>query len=68
MKNHILEMNKFDEEELTPKEYLNLTDKQRRDIRKATPVIKQFGSSLDSTDFVKMVVRWKTPKYKVVFE
>lgn len=68
MKADILEMNRFDEEELTPKEFLNLTDKQRRDIKKATPVVKQFGSNLDSTDFVSMVVRWKTPKYKVVFE
>jgi len=66
-RNNCIKMSKLYEEELTPKAYLNLTEEQKRDILKATPLIKKLGSNLYKTDFVSMMVRWKTPKYKVTF-
>ena len=38
----------------------------RGNILMFTPLVKQLGaSSLDDDDFVSVLVKWKTPKYKM---
>jgi hypothetical protein len=63
----ILETERFDEEVLSPEDYLNLTEKQRRDIAKVTPLVRQLGSGRPDVPFAALRVRWKTPRYEVRF-
>lgn len=62
----VIDMTKMNEESMTPEEFLRLSNEQRRDIAKATPFVKSLGSvSIDNSDFVSLIVKWKTPRYRV---
>jgi len=62
----IIDMTKFDEDILSPEEYLKLTKDQKKDIAKTTPIVKTLGqTSIHNVNFVSLHVKWKTPKYKV---
>jgi len=62
----VINMNKYKQELITPEQFINLTGEQCRDILKVRPFVNEIGaSSLDSTDFVSLIVNWKTPRYKV---
>ncbi len=63
----ILETQYFDEEILSPEQYLGLSDEQRRDIARLTPFVQPLGTvGLDSS-FAALHVKWKTPRYEVRF-
>lgn len=63
---YILDVIKFDEELFSPEKYLQLADKEKADILTSIPLVKPLGaSSLDDDDFVSVLVKWKTPKYKM---
>lgn len=62
----VIKMAEFDEETLTPEAFLKLTDSQKKDVVRASPVVQGFGQTpLGSTGFVKIHVKWKMPKYRV---
>jgi len=62
----ITEMTKYDQDFLSPEEYLKLPPHRRKDILSVKPFVRRFGSSsLSDTDFVTLAVRWKTPHYKI---
>jgi len=63
----ILQTMHFDEEILSPEDYLNLTEAQRRDITKVTPVVRRLGTGRTDAPFAAMRVKWKTPRYEVAF-
>ena len=62
----ITEMARYDQDFLSPEEYLKLAPQRRRDILSVKPLVRRFGtSSLNETDFVTLAVHWKTPHYKI---
>lgn len=59
-----IEMKRMESQFLTPEEYLMLSDSDRRDIRDVSFAVAELGSgSLSATDFARIKVRWKTPRY-----
>jgi len=56
---------KLDEELLSPERYLSLTSEERTEILTATPLVKPLGASSLDDDFAFILVKWKTPRYKV---
>jgi hypothetical protein len=61
----IIDMERFDEEVLSPEEYLNLTPEERHCIVRARPLVKHLGSTdIDDTSFASLLVKWKNPRYK----
>lgn len=63
---YVFDMARLSEELLSPEEYLNLTDEERSDVAKAFPIVKQLGAtSLEDDSFVSVLVKWKTPRYKL---
>ncbi len=62
----VIDMNRMDEESMSPEDFLRLSKEQRRDIAKATPFVKNLGSvGIGNSDFVSLIVKWKTPRYRV---
>ena len=65
---NVIEMTQLNQEIITPEQFLNLTNMQRKEISMVTPHIKKIGfSDLNNTNFVSFIVKWKTPRYKVKF-
>lgn len=62
----IIEMERMDESIISPAAFLALSESDRRDIDKISPVVKDLGScGMGDTSFVAFRVRWKTPRYRV---
>lgn len=63
---NIIDLSMLDEEILSPKEFLDLNDEQRRNISKVTPIVQKLGTTdIRDSNFAFMKVKWKMPKYKV---
>lgn len=60
-----IEMDRLDEDILTPEEFLRLDQSERREILRMRPMVKRLGKGgLDSPDFVSILVKWKNPRYE----
>ncbi|MDY0164832.1 hypothetical protein [Desulfobotulus sp.] len=65
----VMETTRLDEEILSPETFIRLSPEQRRNILKATPLVKPIGTTaLGDSGFAAIHVKWKTPKYEVLFE
>lgn len=58
---------RLDEDVISPKEFLELSPEQRRDIIKAVPYVKGLGTvDIDNQGFVAIRIKRKQPKYTVI--
>lgn len=59
-----IEMERMESEYLTPEQFLNLTETDRRRIKDIAYAVSPLGStSLSSVNFGKIKVRWDSPRY-----
>ena len=62
----VIEMERLDEEIISPEAYLKLTQEQRRNILKVNPLVKRLGSSdVEDSTFAALRIKWKSPRYTV---
>jgi hypothetical protein len=61
-----IDLTRLDEEIISPKEFLELNDEQRRNILKVTPFVRKLGTTdIRDSNFAFLKIKWKIPKYKV---
>lgn len=68
VKGKTIEALRVDEEFISPEEYLNLEDDEKREIKKVIPLVKGLGEiPLEDSNFVGLKVQYKRPKYNFEF-
>ena len=61
----VIEMERMDEEIVSPETFLNFSDEQRRDILRIKPLVKHLGvTDIDDPCFAALLVKWNRPKYE----
>lgn len=61
----VIEMERMDEEVVSPEKFLSFSDEQRRDILRIKPLVKHLGASdIDDPCFAALLVKWSRPKYE----
>lgn len=61
----VIEMERMDEEIVSPETFLNFSDEQRRDILRVKPLVNHLGvTDIEDPCFVALLVKWNRPKYE----
>lgn len=62
----VIEMERMDEEIVSPEAFLSFSQEQRREILHIKPLVKHLGvSDIDDPSFAALLIKWKNPKYEV---
>lgn len=62
----VIEMERLDEEIVSPEEFLKFTPEQKHNILRVKPVVKSLElSDIDDPCFAGLQIKWKIPRYEV---